>query len=433
MIVAGQRLGQVQFERPLGRGGMGEVWLATQAGLGRLVAVKVIAQSLADRPGMVERFAREAACAARLSHPHVVTVHAFEAVEDSDGARLWLLIMEYIEQARTARHLLSAPLPWRIAVGTIIQAGSGLAAAHEQGIIHRDIKPDNLLITPGGVVKLADFGLARGPGDTTLTTPGSTQGSPAYLPPEGWRGERWDERSDLYSLGATLHHLIMGRPPFSGDSPWAMMRAHCEEPAPAIPEAMAPQAVRETVAACLAKSRDDRPATAQEVVAALAACCNPAVEPEEIKQRLAKPSISAAVDALAQTTPMHPQPPSSDPTVVAPPTSNPFAPQVLLVAQPSRARRWPWLVVTFIVASVLGLAALGLQWRASHRPAQEVAVQDSTDARARLDQALTLALTAVRERRFVDARTVLDAARNDAQACGRQQDVDRVLANIPKP
>lgn len=209
--------GRYSLDREIGRGGMGAVWLAEDEVLGRQVALKRIGMLPgADRTDLA-RAEREAQLAARLNHPHVVAV--FNLVIDTDTDSQWL-VMEYVEGTNLAQLVKeqgrlspddAAPLLW--------QAADALVAAHRAGIVHRDVKPSNILVDRSGRVKLTDFGIARVSADPSLTQTGFVTGSPAYLAPEVAAGGRGDEAVDVWSLGATAFHVLAGRPPYEfGDN-----------------------------------------------------------------------------------------------------------------------------------------------------------------------------------------------------------------------
>ncbi|MFB7447002.1 protein kinase [Streptomyces sp. NPDC056194] len=211
----------------IGRGGMGEVWQATDEVLGRPVAVKLMLAQAAD-PSAGDRFRLEAQTAARLSHPHVVGVFDFGTW---DGKLF--LVMELVE----GDSLAGSPsnplvLPAERAAVVAAHAAAGLAAAHRQGVVHRDIKPGNLLIDGEGTVKLADFGIARFVDDPSaaLTTTGQIVGTGLYLAPERALGQPASPASDVYSLGCVLYQLLTGRPPFRADTATALLYQHIDTP-----------------------------------------------------------------------------------------------------------------------------------------------------------------------------------------------------------
>ncbi|MFF3759403.1 serine/threonine-protein kinase [Streptomyces sp. NPDC002185] len=209
----------------IGRGGMGEVWQATDEVLGRSVAVKLMLAQAAD-PSAADRFRLEAQTAARLSHPHVVGVFDFGTW---DGKLF--LVMELVEgdslQGNPADPLI---LPAERVAVVAAHAAAGLAAAHRQGVVHRDIKPGNLLVDAEGTVKLADFGIARFVDDPSgaLTTTGQIVGTGLYLAPERALGQPASSASDVYSLGCVLYQLLTGRPPFRADTATALLYQHID-------------------------------------------------------------------------------------------------------------------------------------------------------------------------------------------------------------
>lgn len=252
-----------RLDAAIGRGGMGEVWRATDEVLGRPVAVKLLLGDGSD-PSAAARFRLEAQTAARLGHPHVVAVFDFGSW---DGR--FFLVMELVEgdslaQLLEAGHLLGAE---RAAV-VAAQAAAGLAAAHQQGIVHRDIKPGNLMLDATGSVKIGDFGIARFVDDPAagLTMTGQIVGTSLYLAPERALGRTAGPASDVYALGCVLYQLLTGRPPFQGDSATALLYQHIDS-APVPPSHLGvdvPSAFEGYLLGLLAKQPEDRP-TAQDV------------------------------------------------------------------------------------------------------------------------------------------------------------------------
>jgi serine/threonine protein kinase len=226
--LSGRRLGGYRLLRRLGSGAMADVYLAEQESLSRLVAVKVLRRETAARPNAVLRFTQEARAAAGLVHGNIVQIHE---VACADGHHY--LAEEYVAGPTLKSWLLErGPLDTRQAITVLEQVGSALERAAAQGVVHRDIKPENLLVTPAGEVKVADFGLARvlsGVEGPDLTQEGTALGTPLYMSPEQAEGSMVDARSDLYSLGATLYHLVAGTPPFGGPTTVAVAMAHLRE------------------------------------------------------------------------------------------------------------------------------------------------------------------------------------------------------------
>jgi eukaryotic-like serine/threonine-protein kinase len=266
--LSGRRLGGYRLVRRLGSGAMADVYLAEQTSLGRHVAVKVLRPATLRHPAAVSRFEQEARAAASLVHGHIVQIHEVACVEG-----VHFLAEEYVA-GPSLRAWLEArgPLDGRQALAVLTQVGSALARAAQQGIVHRDIKPENLLVTPAGDVKVADFGLVRVIGeDLELTQDGMTLGTPLYMSPEQGEGGPVDARSDLYSLGATVYHLLAGQPPFTATSAIAVVMAHIKDPLPALggrrPDL--PAGLCGIVERLLAKKPADRFASPQELLQAV--------------------------------------------------------------------------------------------------------------------------------------------------------------------
>jgi serine/threonine protein kinase len=230
MAVGGQVLsGRYRADQLLGSGGMAAVWRGWDLRLDRPVAIKKLAGAGLSEPLATERFHREARTVARLSHPNIVTVYDF-GTENGDQ----YLIMELVEGTTVAAMLSDGPLPLDEAVAIAAQTCDGLAAAHAANIVHRDVKPANLILTPAGVVKICDFGIARlTAGHSTLTGTTVALGSSKYMAPEQADGQPVDGRADLYALGCTLYAMLAGEPPFSGDSAMGILHQHAtKQPTP---------------------------------------------------------------------------------------------------------------------------------------------------------------------------------------------------------
>jgi serine/threonine protein kinase len=225
----GKTLGNYQIMDELGRGGMAVVYRAYQASLNRYVAIKVLPPQLSFEREFVERFQREAKAAARLRHPNIVVIHD---VGHQEG--VYYIIMEYLE-GRTLKDVIEreGPLPSR-RVGRIVeQVATALDYAHQQGFVHRDVKPSNIFVGKGDHVTLTDFGIAKAGSETQhLTRAGTLMGTPEYMSPEQAEGETVDRRTDLYALGVVLYHMLVGRVPFRGATPHATLHAVIYEPPP---------------------------------------------------------------------------------------------------------------------------------------------------------------------------------------------------------
>jgi HEAT repeat protein len=219
------RLGPYEVLGVIGRGGMGVVLKAFDPALRRMVAIKVLAPQWAAHAEARKRFEREARAAALVRHENVVAIHA---VEEADG--LPYLVMEFVPGGSLQRLLDgSGPLPLKDILYIGAQVAAGLAAAHAQDLIHRDVKPANILLDAAGNVRLTDFGLARAVDDTSLTQTGVIAGTPQYMAPEQARGARLDHRADLFSLGSVLYAMCTGRPPFRAPTTMAVLRRVCDD------------------------------------------------------------------------------------------------------------------------------------------------------------------------------------------------------------
>ncbi|WP_165225377.1 protein kinase domain-containing protein [Aquisphaera insulae] len=272
------RLGTYEVKGLLGTGGMSVVLKAVDPALGRVVAIKVMTASLASCAAARRRFFREAKAAAAVVHEHVVGIFAV-----SEAAGLPFLVMEYVP-GRSLQDRLDAlgPLPVVEALRIGMQTASGLAAAHAQGLVHRDVKPANILLEDGVErARLTDFGLARAAADAAMTRSGVVAGTPHYMAPEQARGEAADPRADLYGLGSTLYSTLAGFPPFRAESPLAVLRRVCDdEPRPlrAI-NAEVPEWLEAIIARLMAKDPARRYQSAAEVAELFAGCLAHVQEP----------------------------------------------------------------------------------------------------------------------------------------------------------
>jgi len=266
-ITVGQRLGKYQILGEIGRGGMATVYKAFDTGLQRHVALKVLLPRLAADDQVLRRFEREATTAANLKHPNIVTIHD---VGSADGYHF--LVMELLEGCTLREEIRArgAMLPARAAY-IASQVASALDYAHQQGLIHRDVKPSNIILGREDHTTLTDFGLVRAAHSARLTEAGATVGTLEYMAPEQLGGDEIDWRSDVYSLGVVVYELLVGRTPFTGDTPFSLMQKVMYEPPPPL-ENLVPtlsSSVGRVVAQALSKSAADRFRTAGEFAAAL--------------------------------------------------------------------------------------------------------------------------------------------------------------------
>jgi beta-lactam-binding protein with PASTA domain/predicted Ser/Thr protein kinase len=326
--------GRYEIDQLLGQGGMARVFRGTDSVLGRIVAVKVLSPQYAGDDQFVSRFRREAQAAAGLNHPNIVSVY-----DTGSQGDVHYIVMEYVE-GRTLRDVIRQEgplLPERASeIGQAV--ARALAAAHHAGLVHRDIKPGNIMLTRDGEVKVMDFGIARTSTGDTLTQTAAVLGTASYLSPEQAQGETVDARSDIYSLGCVLYEMTTGRPPFTGDSPVAIAYKHVrEDPVPpARINDDVPSSLEAVVMKAMAKNPENRYQTADELREDL----------ERASQGL--PTLATPLLAGEATEMVTRQEPHEGTAVMTgvPPDE-----------EPERRRRgWIWVLVLLLLAA-LGAAA----------------------------------------------------------------------------
>jgi serine/threonine-protein kinase len=269
----GSQIPGYQLLGMLGKGAMAKVYKAKQMSLDRIVAVKVLPKRSSENVEFVERFYKEGKAAARLSHNNIV--QAIDVGSTPEGFHFF--VMEYVE-GKTLYDIMQPPpvgegkaFSEADALDIIIQMADALAHAHQRGLIHRDVKPKNILLTPQGVAKLTDLGLARATDDKEAaeSEAGKAYGTPYYISPEQIRGDvDIDYRSDIYSLGATLYHMVTGRPPFDGETPSAVMHKHLKQqliPADHVNTSLS-AGIGEIIDLAMAKNREDRYNTTEDML-----------------------------------------------------------------------------------------------------------------------------------------------------------------------
>jgi len=317
-------------------GGMGEVWAATDTVLDRTVAVKLLHPALSQESDFVERFRAEARHTAALQHPNIATV--FDYGEDDGTA---YLVMELVVGQPLSQIIAErAPLSPKETIAILIQAAMALDAAHEGGVVHRDVKPANILVTPDGTAKLTDFGISRAVDSVPLTRTGQVLGTAQYLSPEQALGQSATASSDIYALGVVGHEMLTGERPFDTGSVVSTALAHVNQAPPPLPDTV-PIGVRDVISAALAKDPADRP----ESAAAMA-------------HALGMPGAAFASAPPVTSAPIETAPIAHAPTQAMPAPTRAMPSQALPTQAPGiparRSRRRPaWLLA--LAAAVLGV------------------------------------------------------------------------------
>ncbi len=365
LLAPGSRLGRFEISSVLGQGAMGVVYLANDPQIGRPVAIKTV------RPGMdrdesaleiEERLRKEARLAGRLQHPNIVTI--YDVGRDGDE---YFIAMEYVDGRSLTRYLVAPDdLPLGAKIAIVRQTAEALAHAHERGVLHRDIKPGNILVARDGRVKVTDFGIGRFTNAATsdLTRTGQMIGSPAYMSPEQVRGEKLDGRSDLFSLGVVLYELLTSVRPFPGESITTLVYQilHTEPRDPLELKANLPIATREVMARLLAKQPDKRPADALAFLQELSRIESFQRESEMTRRAVAPAAGAARPVAPAPPTVAAPRAESAASSAADPASASWPPPPPALPPSPSPSapppRRAPGLPILLLAVAVLILAGV---------------------------------------------------------------------------
>jgi beta-lactam-binding protein with PASTA domain/predicted Ser/Thr protein kinase len=345
--------GRYRIVRKLGAGGMADVYLAEDQELGRRVAIKILNDRHAADDSFIERFRREAKNAAGLSHPNIVSIY-----DRGEAEGTYYIAMEFLD-GRSLKELIVSrgPAPIKTAVEYARQILAAIGSAHRHGIIHRDIKPHNVLVGPEGRLKVTDFGIARS-GASQMTEVGSIIGTAQYLSPEQARGAPVDQTSDLYSVGVVLYELLTGQVPFTGDTPLEIAMKHLSEP-PRPPSELRPEVPHDldlVVLRALAKDPSDRYGSAEEMDADLDRVLQGLPVGDETATAATAVLAGAGAIAAAPTSVIS-RPQRTGPQRPAPPGSTPPAGYYGYEGPPRRRRPvWPWVLAVLLLAAA-GVAA----------------------------------------------------------------------------
>jgi serine/threonine-protein kinase len=261
--------GRYELEKLVGSGGMSNVFRAHDRLLERTVALKILHEQYTRDDDYVERFRREARAVAKLAHPNIVTV-----IDRGEQEGRQFIVFEYVDGQNLKELTRGGPLEVREAIGLTLQVAGALSFAHERGLVHRDVKPQNVLLNEDGQAKVTDFGIARSLDVQGVTHTGTVLGTSDYIAPEQARGQRVDPKTDIYSLGAVLYELLVGEVPFAGDNFVAVAMRHVNEPVPSVLEHRpdCPPRLDFAIQRAMAKDPDDRFASMDDFAAELEAC-----------------------------------------------------------------------------------------------------------------------------------------------------------------
>jgi serine/threonine protein kinase len=361
-ILRDATLGEYEILTELGRGGMATVFLAHDISLDRKVAIKVMAPHLLEGEGMAERFKLEARTAAQLSHPHIIPIYAVKETEST-----LFFVMKFVE-GRPLDDIIKkmGQLPIPMVKDILTKVGSALGYAHRRGVVHRDVKPGNVMIDEEGTPIVTDFGIAKVAETKGLTMTGTTIGTPAYMSPEQCEAKEVTGASDQYSLGIVAWEMLTGQTPFAGDSAVSTMYKHCHEPLPPLEDFRpdCPAEVRETVARMLAKAPAERWPSLEAAIRKLGATTQDQLDP--IRRELLELAREADPrEILAQlSTPRSPLP------GVRTAQRTPAGAMTPTPAQPARRSWFPLAAAGFVaVAATTGALAVLQPWQSGVVPA----------------------------------------------------------------
>ncbi|MCY7403908.1 MAG: protein kinase [Cryobacterium sp.] len=337
--------GRYELQSRIAIGGMGEVWKSTDLVIGRSVAIKILKDEYLGDPGFLERFRAEARHAALVNHEGIANVFDYGEEDGSAFLVMELVPGEALSTILEREHVL----PTDKVLDIVAQTSAALHAAHAAGLVHRDIKPGNLLITPEGRVKITDFGIARIADQVPLTATGQVMGTVQYLSPEQASGHPASPTTDIYSIGIVAYESLAGRRPFTGESQVAIAMAQINEIAPDLPVTVS-EPVRNLVFACLAKNPADRPASAAHLARAASALRRGDVAAAAV----AVPSVLGGLTATSATMLM-PGAGSDQATTILPATGAPITRASAAEREREKRSKWTWPLIVLVALLVIGL------------------------------------------------------------------------------
>ncbi|KRE31111.1 protein kinase [Agromyces sp. Soil535] len=342
--------GRYELQSRIAIGGMGEVWQATDLVIGRQVAIKILKDEYLGDPGFLERFRAEARHAALVNHEGIANVFDYGEEEGSAYLVMELVPGEALSTILEREHVLSTDKVLDI----VAQTAAALQAAHAAGLVHRDIKPGNLLITPDGRVKITDFGIARIADQVPLTATGQVMGTVQYLSPEQASGHPASPTTDIYSLGIVAYEALAGRRPFTGESQVAIAMAQINETPPDLPVTVS-EPVRNLVYACIAKNPADRPQSAAHLARAATALRRGDVQ----GAAAAVPAVLGAAGAMAATMLLSQQGATAATTVLPSASAGGAGPIEGEEEEPAEKKRSPWTWPLIVLIAILAIVLIG--------------------------------------------------------------------------
>lgn len=427
--------GRYQLHSRIAVGGMGEVWRAVDLVIGREVAIKILKDEYLGDPGFLERFRAEARHAALVNHEGIASVYDYGEEEGSA-----YLVMEMVPGQPLSTILEEKKsLPTNQVLDIVAQTAAALAAAHKVGLVHRDIKPGNLLITPEGRVKITDFGIARIADQVPLTATGQVMGTVQYLSPEQASGHPASPATDIYSLGIVAYEALAGHRPFSGESQVAIAMAQINETPPELPVSI-PESVRSLVMCCIAKNPADRPASATDLSVAAEALRHNDIQTAIRAVPQIRPGVGAAATQLLPVTP------ETAATTILPTTSAATTSATEKKTTPEKKKRSPWFWPLIVLIILLLVIVGGTVWAlvsgsGSNSPAPSSSVVPSSSSvapssssaavTAEIDPSALSGMTGDEARRYLNSLGFEDVSLVTGSAAPSEEQVGLVESVSP--